>query len=157
MLLGVVTAHYGVEGDRFEALYHLAIGSGMRQGEMFGLHWSSMDLAAGTVSVHQALSEISGKLTLTEPKSAKSRRMITLPQHSVVALEQHRKRQMAAGFGGVDYVFCNQSGGPMRRSHFHAENFRPLLKRGRPLADSVSRSATHPLRPSCCWRARIPR
>ena len=117
------------EGDRLEALYHLAIGSGMREGEMFGLQWSSLDLVAGTVSVNRSLSEISGKLSLGEPKSAKSRRMITLPQHAVVALEQHRKRQMAAGFARVEYVFCNQGGGPMRRSHFHADNFKPLLKR----------------------------
>jgi integrase len=117
------------DGDRLEALYHLAIGSGMREGEMFGLQWASLDLAAGTVSVVRSLSEISGKLSLGEPKSAKSRRMITLPGYAVTALEEHRNRQMAAGFGGVEFVFCNHSGGPMRRSHFHADDFKPLLKR----------------------------
>jgi integrase len=114
-------------GDRLEALYHLAIGSGMREGEIFGLHWNSLDLAAGTVSVRQSLSEVSGKLELGEPKSKAGRRLIGLPQHALKALEDHRKRQMAAGFGGVAFVFCNQSGGPLRRSHFHAESFKPLL------------------------------
>ncbi len=117
------------KGDRLEALYHLAIGSGMREGELFGLQWSSLDLTTGTVSVSRSLCEISGKLSLGEPKSAKSRRMVTLPQHAVVALETHRKRQMAAGFGGVEYVFCNQHGGPLRRSHFQADEFKPLLTR----------------------------
>jgi integrase len=117
------------QGDRLEALYHLAIGSGMREGEIFGLHWSSVDLAAGTVSVRQSLSELSGKLTLGEPKSGSSRRMIDLPQHAAKALEAHRKRQMAAGFGGIGFVFCNQSGGPLRHSHFQAADFKPLLKR----------------------------
>jgi len=26
----------------------------------------------------------------------------------------HRKRQMAAGFGGSEFVFTNQHGGPLR-------------------------------------------
>jgi len=117
------------QGDRLEALYHVAIGSGMREGELFGLHWKSVDLVAGTVSVIQSLSEVGGRLSLGEPKSAKSRRLIQLPQHAVVALESHRKRMMIEGFAGVEMVFCNQSGGYLRRSHFHAQSFRPLLKR----------------------------
>lgn len=119
---------------RLEALYHLAIGTGMRQGEIFGLFWSAVDLAAGTVSVHQALVNLSGKVTLGPVKSGSSRRMIDLPQHVIKALEAHRKRQMASGFGGVDFVFTNQSGGPLRRSHFLADEYKPLLKRaGLPL------------------------
>ncbi|MEX2111895.1 MAG: site-specific integrase [Pirellulales bacterium] len=117
------------KGDRLEALYHLAIGSGMREGEMFGLHWSSLDLAAGTVSVKQSLAEVGGKLSVGEPKSGAARRQIGLPQHAIKALEAHRRRQMAAGFGGCEFVFCNQSGGPMRRSHFHAGDFKPLLRK----------------------------
>jgi integrase len=116
-------------GDRLEALYHLAVGSGMREGEMFGLQWSDVDLVAGTVSVRQSLSELAGKLTLGEPKSKSSRRMVKLSARVVAALEKHRKRQMAAGFGGVEFVFCNQSGGPLRRSHLHAADYKPLLKR----------------------------
>ena len=67
-------------------------------------------------------------MTVGEPKSAKNRRMITLFQHAVAALEQHRKRQMDAGFGGVESVFCNQSGSYLRRSRFHRGSFKPLLK-----------------------------
>ena len=123
--IDAVLAAVAAEADRLLAIFHLAIGSGMREGEMFGLQWPSLDLAAGSVSVVRSLSEISGMLSQGEPKSAKSRRRIILPG----ALEEHRKRQMAAGFGGVESVFCNLSGGPMRRSHFQAAEFKPLLRR----------------------------
>ena len=44
-------------------------------------------------------------------------------------LVEHRKRMVAAGFAGVPFVFCNSIGGPLRRSHFHRNEFKPLLKR----------------------------
>ncbi len=117
------------EGDRLEALYWLAIGSGLRLGELFGLQWPDVDLSAGTVSVRRTLTEVDGRLALAEPKSAKSRRMVALPAQVVDALSEHRKRTLAAGFGGCEFVFTNQSGGPLRRSHFHKDEFKPLLKR----------------------------
>ena len=116
-------------GDRHEALYVLAIGSGLRMGELFGLQWSEVNLDAGTVSVRHTLSEVGGKLTLTEPKTAKGRRLVTLPRRVVDALIEHRRRNVAAGFAGVPFVFCNSTGGPLRRSHFHRNDFKPLLKR----------------------------
>jgi integrase len=33
------------------------------------------------------------------------------------------------GLAASDWVFCNLSGGPWRRSHFHFREFKPLLKR----------------------------
>jgi len=35
------------KGDRYEALYHLAIKIGMRQGEILGLKWSDVDWRKG--------------------------------------------------------------------------------------------------------------
>jgi len=46
----------------------------MREGELFGLQWSAVDLVAGTVSVCQSLTELGGKLTLGPPKSKAGRR-----------------------------------------------------------------------------------
>lgn len=50
-----------------------------------------------------------------------------LPDIAVRALQDHLKRAMAAGQAGAARVFCNLSGGPMRRSHFHRADFQPLL------------------------------
>jgi integrase len=42
-------------GDRFEALYVLAITTGLRRGELLGLRWDDADLERGTLRVGRAL------------------------------------------------------------------------------------------------------
>ena len=46
------------------------------------------------------LSELKGILKLKEPKSARSRRRVDLPQTAVTALHEHRKRIVAEGNAG---------------------------------------------------------
>src|SRR5664280_3808417 len=67
-----------IRGDRLEALYLVALGVGLRQGEILGLRWPDVDLEAGTLSVRHALARIEGELVLVEPKSATSRRVCLL-------------------------------------------------------------------------------
>jgi integrase len=117
------------QGDRLEALYPTAVGTGLRLGELFGLQWVNVDLVGRSISVRHTLTELNGILTLTEPKSAKGKRLVELPQRVVNALHEHRKRMLAEGFGSVPWVFCNLHGGPLRRSHFHSEHYKPLLER----------------------------
>jgi Phage integrase, N-terminal SAM-like domain len=62
-----------IAGDRLEALYLVALGVGLRQGEILGLRWSDVDLAGGTLTVRHALARIERRLELVEPKSATSR------------------------------------------------------------------------------------
>ena len=117
------------EGDRLEALYVLAVGTGMRLGELFGLQWANVDLKAGTVTIRHTLQELDGKLTLKEPKTDKSRRCLRLAESAVTALAEHRKRALAGGLAASPWVFGNRNGGPLRRGHFHQRDFKPLLKR----------------------------
>jgi integrase len=72
--------------------------------------------------------EVNGKLTLTEPKTSKSRRRIDLPTSVVEALKAHRSRMEADGFGDVSWVFCNSIGGPLRRTQFRSNVFLKWLK-----------------------------
>lgn len=116
------------EGNRLEALYVVAVTTGMRMGELFGLQWADVDLANKSLAVRWTLSEVGGRLTLGEPKTKASRRKIELSDGESHALHEHRKRMIAAGHAGVSYVFCNQHGGPLRRSHFHKQDYKPLLK-----------------------------
>src|SRR5829696_3461783 len=44
-------------GDRFEALYVVAVHCGLRKGELLGLRWDDVDLEAGTLAVRRTLSE----------------------------------------------------------------------------------------------------
>jgi integrase len=39
--------------DRFEALYVLAIATGLRRGQLLGLRWDDVDLERGTLQVGQ--------------------------------------------------------------------------------------------------------
>jgi integrase len=44
-------------GDRFEALYVVAVHCGLRQGELLGLKWEDVDFEARTLQVRRTLSE----------------------------------------------------------------------------------------------------
>ena len=54
-----------VREDRAEALYVLAIMTGMRQGELLGLHWHEVDLEIETIHVRSQLKRGGGCLGLT--------------------------------------------------------------------------------------------
>ena len=77
-------------GERLQALYVLAVHTGMRPGEMLALKWSDVDMDAKTLQVNHALSAGA----FTAPKTSKSRRRIDLTAGCVAALKAHRKRQL---------------------------------------------------------------
>ena len=54
------------KGERFEALYTLALFSGLRRGEILGLRWSDVDLEARALRVNQAIQRVGGKLRAAE-------------------------------------------------------------------------------------------
>jgi len=47
-------------GERFEALYVLAVTTGMRQGELLALRWQDVDVKNGTISVRRTLTRSGG-------------------------------------------------------------------------------------------------
>jgi integrase len=81
------------KGNRLEALFTVAVSLGMREGEILGLKWSDVDLDAGMLTVRAALQRVNKRLTLVEPKSARSWRPIELPAVAVSALRHHQARQ----------------------------------------------------------------
>lgn len=118
------------KGDSLEALWSLAVLTGMRRGEMLALRWEDLDLDAGTLAVRHTLTRIDGKLTLTVPKSAKSRRTIHLPAKARHALRRRRCRQleerMSRGRGEGEYVFSFGGGTPLDGA-FVQRRFKALL------------------------------
>ena len=69
------------KGDRHEALYVLAVTTGLRRGELLGLKWEDIDLEAAVLRVRRALA--SDARTFVEPKTAKSRRGVRLTSYSL--------------------------------------------------------------------------
>lgn len=122
------------KGDRNEALFILALTTGMRQGEILGLRWADVDLDGAVLAVRQQVYRIRGKWTFTEPKTAKGRRTITLPPMTVEALRRHRvvqseERLKASDWDDRDLVFPNKHGRPMEKQNLMRRSLRPLLER----------------------------
>jgi integrase len=120
--------------DPLEALYVLALTTGMRQGELLGLKWEDLDLVQGTVQIRRTITRLRGEgFVTTEPKTAKSRRKVHLAQLAIEALRRHRVRQnearLAAGPAWDDqgWVFCNTVGRPIEVGNLIHRSFRPLL------------------------------
>jgi integrase len=55
-------------GDRFEALYVLAVHCGLREGELLGLKWDDVDLENGMLRVRRTLSEPRSGYVFEPPK-----------------------------------------------------------------------------------------
>jgi len=55
-------------GDRLHALYLLAVSSGLRQGELFGLKWRDVDWNVGAVAVQRTIDDLKGTLSVGEPE-----------------------------------------------------------------------------------------
>lgn len=113
-----------LDGDRLEALYAVAVGTGLRQGESLALRWQDVDVNAGTLTVSGTLrrqpEEGGGsRLVRSEPKTARSRRTIPVPDYVADALRAHKARQdaerAAAGkrWRDLGYVFCTPLGTPL--------------------------------------------
>jgi integrase len=83
-----------IRRTRLEALYAVALGVGLREGEAFGLKWCDFDLDAGTLTVRRSLVRLKGGPVLAEPKTARSRRTVALPSVAVAALREHRRHQL---------------------------------------------------------------
>ncbi len=137
------------QGDRLEALYVLAIHTGMRRGELLGLKWDDVDLDGSTVRVRRTLTRKGTGYTLGEPKTKKSRRTIRLTKRAVEALRSHRRRQLEEKLASGHYedsglVFAGIGGGLINPSNLRNRSFAPLLQRA-----DLPRITFHDLRHTC--------
>jgi integrase len=118
------------EEDRLYAMYVLALDTGMRQGELFGLLWDAVDFATGTITVMRSLEERHGIHRLKDVKTASSRRRIRVSPATMAALNQHRRKQLAKGLYRDDGpVFCDSAVGWLRKCNTFRDSFLKALKR----------------------------
>jgi integrase len=122
-------------GDRFEALYMLAITTGLRRGELLGLRWNDVNLERGTLRVGRALVREGGRYTVGETKSRRGRRQINLTARTVNALKIHRKKQLedkmrlAGLYRDHGLIFATGVGTPMNPENLVKRSYKPLLKK----------------------------
>jgi integrase len=104
--------------DLYAPLWLLALGTGLRRGELLGLRWQDLDLARPTLSVRQAVVLLNNAPSIQTPKTPAARRTIKLSGDLVDALTSHRvaqvERRLAAGsWSAEDLIFCTGEGGPV--------------------------------------------
>lgn len=137
-------------GDRLEALYVLAIHTGMRQGELLALKWADVDLDAATVSVRRTLTKSGTALLTGDTKTGKSRRTISLTDRSVAALREHLGRQMEEMeqlgdlYADQGLVFTTEVGSLINPTNLRKRSLAPLLKRA-----GLPKIRFHDLRHTC--------
>ncbi|PGE14999.1 site-specific integrase [Bacillus toyonensis] len=104
--------------SRHSIVFHMALVTGMRQGELLGLRWKDVDLEKGHLTISQTLSH-DGKTFLLGGKTKSSLRKILLPASTVAKLKKHRavvlKEKLSQGeeYQDNDLVMCTPSGTPI--------------------------------------------
>lgn len=121
--------------DYLGPLYMTALFTGARRGELIALRWQDVDLKQGTIQINRTAQVIRGKgVVWSEPKTAKSRRLIPLPEIAVEVLKAHRKRQLEQRlrlgdmYHDEDLVFARPDGSPYNGDHV-SQHFAILVRR----------------------------
>jgi integrase len=125
MTLEAVQALTEAMPDRYRALVTLAAGTGLRQGEVFGLTVDRVDFLRRQLTVDRQLVTMPDRAPyLAPPKTQASVRVVPLPHVVVDALAAHLAAWPADGF-----VFTTELGTPIRRTAFSDRVWRPAVKR----------------------------
>ena len=130
-----------VRGHKWEALYTLALATGMRRGELLGLKWQDINVETGILQVRRVLSRVPTNMperehvyVEAEPKTQKSRRSVMIAPFALEALKRHYASQLEAKLKAdaywqeYDYVFCTLHGTHLNPNHV-VEEFKKILNR----------------------------
>lgn len=138
-----------VRGTPLEALFTVALTMGLRLNEALGLRWADVDLEVGKIRVHSQLHRTKAKVEFVEPKTARSRRTIPLPNFAIETLRHHKARQAemrlfnADVWKDYDLVFTSSVGTPPDERNIR-RTLTVILERA-----GLPRMRFHDLRHSC--------
>ncbi|MGV8084133.1 MAG: tyrosine-type recombinase/integrase [Coriobacteriia bacterium] len=107
----------------------VAVGTGLRRSELFGLTWDDMIWELGKLRVTKQQSNGS----LVEPKSDAALRVVDLPEPLVGVLRTHKE---TCPISDNDLIFPTENGCPVNPSNFYKRVFRPTCQAAG-LPDSV--------------------
>jgi integrase len=125
------------QSSSYCALYHLAVTSGMRQGELFGLKWMDLQWVKGILHLQRQVQTVPGQgWSFVEPKTKAGRRTIKLGEGTLQVLREHRERQVmlkekaGARWQENDLIFPNTVGAPGDPSNLRIDFNRTLARAG---------------------------
>jgi integrase len=122
------------KGDRNEALYYLAIATGLRQSELLGLQWSDLDWQKHTLTVQrQAKREGRNEGYFAPLKTRASRRTLVLGKKMIERLREHYDRQRyeiqsEKNWKNLDLIFPSIVGTPQYQHNLYCR-FLDLVER----------------------------
>ena len=125
-----------LEGSRQYVPALLAVGTGLRRGELLGLRWQDVDLKAGKLAVRQNLQQTNTGLLFKSPKTSKGQRSISLMPSTITALRRHKRAQaelrleQGPAYRDYDLVLCEDDGSPWSPNIFSASWHKALAERG---------------------------
>lgn len=114
-----------IDGHKLEVLFLIALGTGLRLGELLGLKWSDIDFKNFSLTVKRTLQRTyfidkTGnrelKVLAQDPKTSNSYRTVPIPKDVLNKLKEHKVNQntdiLKAGelYRNDNYVFCNELG-----------------------------------------------
>jgi integrase len=107
------------EPDRLRALYHLALVTGMRRGELLGLRWGDVDIAERVITVEEQRVKTRDGVVAGRPKTKAGERPVTFDEDTLDVLTEHRLEQAADrdAWGNAwtdsELVFVREDGSPL--------------------------------------------
>lgn len=127
------------QGTRYQALFHLAIVTGMRQAELFGLKWSDLSWSKGMLYLRRQAQRVPGKgMIFSEPKTRAGRRTVKLGETTLQMLREHYQYQQEARllagerWKENDLIFPSSIGTPLDQRGVLREYDAVLEKAGLP-------------------------
>jgi integrase len=108
----------------YRAMVLTAAYTGLRFGELSALRPDRVDFLRKTIRVEESLAEIRGEFIFKRPKSAASRRTVSIPGFLVEEIAQH----IAAYPDRSDLLFTAPGGGPIRRNNFRRRTWLPAVE-----------------------------
>ena len=88
-------------------MYYIELATGLRRGELLGLKWEDIDLAAGIIRVHRQIARINGEIVEAPLKTKNSYRIISISPQAIRVLNEQKSKT------NDEYVFPSPNGGPI--------------------------------------------
>ena len=111
-----------IQNHKLNVLFLVALGTGLRLGELLGLKWNDIEFDTGILTVNRTLSKIknrdTGKYEVIEqtPKTKNSNRSIPIPQNILYKLKEYKKEQnkqrllVGEAYINNNYIFTDDIG-----------------------------------------------
>jgi integrase len=123
-------------GTRMHLPAILALGLGLRRGEVLGLQWGDINLEVRRLQIARSLGQAGREVFFKDPKSEAGRRAMSIPPSVAEALRQHRVVQMEqrlqlrlGRLSDADLLFTDAKGRPLIPDNF-SRDWKDLMIKG---------------------------